>query len=131
VHDSRSWLRDEADLAALSPDDLDEIEGVCPWFAITVSTGGTDQATEPGTTRARIWRTSPVPHLAFGFGAHFCLGIQLARLELRVMFEQLFARLPDLTLAEPGPFPRRPSNFISGLESMPVTFTPTGRRPAG
>ena len=38
---------------------------------------------------------APNPHLAFGFGAHFCLGNQLARLELRVMFEQLFARLPD------------------------------------
>jgi cholest-4-en-3-one 26-monooxygenase len=69
----------------------------------------------------------PNPHLAFGFGAHFCLGNQLARLELRVMFEQLFARLPDLALAAPGPLPRRASNFISGLESMPVTFTPAGR----
>jgi cholest-4-en-3-one 26-monooxygenase len=68
----------------------------------------------------------PNPHLAFGFGAHFCLGNQLARLELRVMFEQLFTRLPDLALARPGPLPRRPSNFISGLESMPVTFTPSG-----
>lgn len=67
------------------------------------------------------------PHLAFGFGAHFCLGNQLARLELRVMFEQLFERLPDLALAGPGPLPHRPSNFISGLESMPVTFTPTRR----
>jgi cytochrome P450 family 142 subfamily A polypeptide 1 len=67
----------------------------------------------------------PNPHLAFGFGSHFCLGNQLARIELRVMFEQLLARLPDLTLAEPGPFRQRPSNFISGVESMPVTFTPT------
>lgn len=67
------------------------------------------------------------PHLAFGFGAHFCLGNQLARLELRVMFERLFQRLPDLTLAGPGQLPHRPSNFISGLESMPVTFTPTRR----
>jgi cholest-4-en-3-one 26-monooxygenase len=67
------------------------------------------------------------PHLAFGFGAHFCLGNQLARLELRVMFERLFARLPDLALAGPGPLARRPSNFISGLESMPVTFTPASR----
>jgi cytochrome P450 family 142 subfamily A polypeptide 1 len=67
----------------------------------------------------------PNPHLAFGFGAHFCLGNQLARLELRVMFEQLFARLPDLALATRGPLPRRASNFISGLESMPVTFTPS------
>lgn len=67
------------------------------------------------------------PHLAFGFGAHFCLGNQLARLELRVMFEQLFERLPDLAPAGPGPLPHRPSNFISGLESMPVTYTPTSR----
>jgi cytochrome P450 family 142 subfamily A polypeptide 1 len=71
------------------------------------------------------------PHLAFGFGAHFCLGNQLARLELRVMFEQLFERLPDLALAGPGPLPRRRSNFISGLESMPVTFTPAGRIGSG
>jgi cholest-4-en-3-one 26-monooxygenase len=68
------------------------------------------------------------PHLAFGFGAHFCLGNQLARLELRVMFERLFDRLPDLALAAPGPFPHRASNFISGLEEMPVTFTPARGR---
>jgi cytochrome P450 family 142 subfamily A polypeptide 1 len=43
------------------------------------------------------------------------------------MFEQLLARLPDLALAEPGPFTLRPSNFISGVEAMPMTFTP-GRR---
>jgi cytochrome P450 family 142 subfamily A polypeptide 1 len=69
----------------------------------------------------------PNPHLAFGFGSHFCLGNQLARIELRVMFERLFARLPDLRLAEPGPFPTRPSNFISGIETMPVTFSATPR----
>ena len=42
---------------------------------------------------------SPNPHIAFGFGAHFCLGNQLARLEMRVMVERLLARLPDLHLA--------------------------------
>lgn len=67
---------------------------------------------------------SPNPHIAFGFGAHFCLGNQLARLELRVMFERLLRRLPDLALATGGPVPRRESNFISGIESMPVTYTP-------
>lgn len=71
------------------------------------------------------------PHLAFGFGTHFCLGNQLARLELRVMFKQLFDRLPDLALASPGPLRCRSSNFISGLESMPVTFTPARRRAYG
>jgi cytochrome P450 family 142 subfamily A polypeptide 1 len=72
----------------------------------------------------------PNPHLAFGFGTHFCLGNQLARIELRVMFEQLFTRLPDIRLAEPGPFPLRPSNFISGIEQMPVRFTPCERAPS-
>jgi cholest-4-en-3-one 26-monooxygenase len=67
---------------------------------------------------------NPNPHVAFGFGAHFCLGNQLARLELRVMFERLLARLPDLALADDGPFPHRQANFITGIESMPVTFTP-------
>jgi cytochrome P450 family 142 subfamily A polypeptide 1 len=72
-------------------------------------------------------RRDPNPHLAFGFGTHFCLGNQLARLELRVMFEQLLARLPDIRLAEPGPFPLRKANFVSGLERLPVEFTPSPR----
>jgi cholest-4-en-3-one 26-monooxygenase len=65
----------------------------------------------------------PNPHIAFGFGAHFCLGNQLARLELRVVFERLLARLPDLALAAER-FSTRRSNFISGIETMPVTFSP-------
>jgi cytochrome P450 family 142 subfamily A polypeptide 1 len=73
-------------------------------------------------------RRDPNPHLAFGQGAHFCLGNQLARLELTVMFERLLDRLPDLRLAHPGPFPKRPSNFVCGLESLPVEFTPAPRR---
>ena len=69
---------------------------------------------------------SPNPHVAFGFGAHFCLGNQLARLELRVMVERVLARLPDLRLAvERGALPRREANFISGIEEMPVAFTPS------
>ena len=69
---------------------------------------------------------SPNPHMAFGFGAHFCLGNQLARLELRIMVERALARLPDLHLAvDRGALPRRPANFISGIEEMPVEFTPT------
>ncbi len=64
--------------------------------------------------------------MAFGFGAHFCLGNQLARLELRVMVERVLARLPDLRLAtERSALPRREANFISGIEEMPVAFTPS------
>ncbi len=69
---------------------------------------------------------SPNPHMAFGFGAHFCLGNQLARLELRVMVERVLARMPDLRLAvERAALERREANFISGIEQMPVAFTPT------
>ena len=65
----------------------------------------------------------PNDHVAFGgYGAHFCMGAPLARLELRVMFEELLRRLPDLELADDAPLPRRSSNFITGIEAMPVVF---------
>lgn len=68
---------------------------------------------------------SPNPHLAFGFGTHFCLGNQLARLELATMLRAILRRLPDLRLADDAVLPLRPANFVSGLEAMPVVFTPT------
>jgi cytochrome P450 family 142 subfamily A polypeptide 1 len=74
--------------------------------------------------RFDVGRT-PNDHVAFGFGTHFCLGNSLARLELKVMFEELLDRLPDLELVgseEPG---YRAANFVSGYEHMPVRFTPT------
>ena len=92
----------------------------------------------------------PNDHVAFGFGAHFCLGNSLARLEMRVMFDRLLERLPDLHLdlgslsqarapastvgeaavlaAAADALPRREATFISGLESMPVAFSPTAPR---
>jgi cholest-4-en-3-one 26-monooxygenase len=70
---------------------------------------------------------NPNNHLAFGFGTHFCMGNQLARLELKIMLERVLQRLPDLRLADENMLPLRPANFVSGLESMPVVFTPTAR----
>ncbi len=67
---------------------------------------------------------SPNDHVAFGFGTHFCLGNQLARLELRVMFERLLERMPDMAFAEGDDLPLRQANFVSGIERMPVVFTP-------
>jgi cytochrome P450 family 142 subfamily A polypeptide 1 len=66
----------------------------------------------------------PNDHVAFGHGVHFCLGASLARLELRIMFETLLERLPDLELATDEPLRLRPSNFIVGIEEMPVVFMP-------
>lgn len=70
-------------------------------------------------------RRDPNSHLAFGFGTHFCLGNQLARLELSLMTGRVLERLPDLRLASDERLPLRPANFVSGLESMPVVFTPS------
>jgi cytochrome P450 family 142 subfamily A polypeptide 1 len=67
----------------------------------------------------------PNPHVAFGGrGAHHCLGSALARLELRVMFEELLRRFAELELATSEPPPLRPANFVVGIESLPVRFAP-------
>ncbi len=63
-------------------------------------------------------------HIAFGFGTHFCLGASLARLEIRLMFEELLRRLPDMRIAE-GTTPNRvPGAFVRGVENLHVDFTP-------
>lgn len=62
-------------------------------------------------------------HTAFGGGGrHFCLGANLARLELRIVFEEVLGRMRDLELA--GPIERIPANWAHGLFRMPVRFTP-------
>jgi cytochrome P450 family 142 subfamily A polypeptide 1 len=82
-----------------------------------------DESAFPRANEFHVDR-EPNDHVAFGHGVHFCLGASLARLELRVMFETLLARLPDLTLESDAPLRLRPSNFIVGIEEMPVVFTP-------
>jgi cytochrome P450 len=74
-------------------------------------------------------RRTPNDHLSFGGGGHFCLGASLSRLETRVAFEELLRRLPDLELA--GPVVRVRSNWILGVKSMPVRFTPTAASRTG
>jgi cytochrome P450 len=64
----------------------------------------------------------PNPQLAFGYGPHYCLGANLARAEIRVMFEELFRRLPDIEVS--GPAERLRSTTVSSIKSLPVRFTP-------
>jgi cholest-4-en-3-one 26-monooxygenase len=72
---------------------------------------------------------NPNPHMAFGAGGpHFCLGANLARMEIRVMFEHLLDRMPDLELS--GEVQRLQSAFISGVKHIPISF-PTGPRVTG
>jgi cytochrome P450 len=69
---------------------------------------------------------TPNDHLAFGNGQHMCLGANLARVELRCIFEELLRRLPDLELD--GQPERLRSNFLNGIKSMKVRFTPERAR---
>ncbi|KQY02397.1 cytochrome [Mycobacterium sp. Root135] len=63
---------------------------------------------------------SPNPHLGFGQGVHYCLGAHLARLELRVLFEELLARFASVSLAGPVEWTR--SNRHTGIRALPARF---------
>jgi cytochrome P450 len=72
-------------------------------------------------------RRAPNPHLTFGGGGpHFCLGAHLARLELRVLFEELFQQLPDITVSGAPIYMH--SMFFNGVKALPCAFTPRPRR---
>lgn len=71
-------------------------------------------------------RRSPNPHLSFGLGSHFCLGANLARLEIRLMFDHLLDRVERV---EPtGPVERTRSNKHAGYRHVPVALTARGGR---
>lgn len=68
-------------------------------------------------------RREPNEHLGFGGGGpHFCLGAHLARREIKVVFEELFRRLPDIEVTGEPAYLR--SNFIHGIKRMRASFTP-------
>ena len=62
-------------------------------------------------------------HLAFGIGSHFCLGANLARMEMRVAFEEVLRRLPDMEYSDGGPR-LKPSALVRSCMEMRVRFTP-------
>jgi cytochrome P450 family 142 subfamily A polypeptide 1 len=69
---------------------------------------------------------NPNPHLAFGIGTHFCLGANLARLEVKTVFQELFRRLPDITVPEGAHRTRAENSLVIALQRLPAVFTPQG-----
>jgi cytochrome P450 family 142 subfamily A polypeptide 1 len=63
-------------------------------------------------------------HVAFGFGTHFCLGAHLARLEIRVMFEELLRRTPAWDLVDPSEPTIVPATFARGFDRVRIRFAP-------
>jgi cytochrome P450 len=80
-----------------------------------------DERAFPDPYRFDITRT-PNDHLAFGQGPHMCLGAHFGRMQMRIFFTQLLARLPELELD--GPPVRLKSNFINGVSHLPVRWHP-------
>jgi cytochrome P450 family 142 subfamily A polypeptide 1 len=69
----------------------------------------------------------PNPHLGFGIGTHYCLGANLARAEITVVFEELFGRLRDIQAVDPHALDRGNSTLVLALNSLPAVFTPESR----
>jgi cholest-4-en-3-one 26-monooxygenase len=101
---------------------------ICEGDKLTIWYGSAnrDEDVFPEPQRFDVGRI-PNEHLAFGIGHHFCLGANLARLEIQILFEELLRRLPDLELA--GPVERLRSNFINGIKHMPVRWRVPPRFP--
>jgi len=70
----------------------------------------------------------PNPHLAFGQGTHYCLGANLARNEIKVVFEELFKRLSDIRAADPTTLSRGDSTLVLSINRLPAIFTPESQR---
>jgi cytochrome P450 len=93
---------------------IEQGDKVVVWFV----SGNYDEEVFPNAERFDVGR-DPNPHMAFGSGGpHVCLGAHLARLEVRVMFEEMVPRLKSLEIT--GPIERLRSNFINGVKHMPV-----------
>jgi methyl-branched lipid omega-hydroxylase len=113
IHFRRTVTRD----TALAGQPIRAGEKVVMWYC----SGNRDEAVFPDPFRFDLLRT-PNEHVGFGGpGPHHCLGANLARREIRVLFRELFRRLPDLEIT--GPPDRLRSNFIHGIKHMPCAWS--------
>lgn len=89
------------------------------WLFLSYPSGNRDEAVFDDPFAFKVDRT-PNKHVAFGYGAHICLGQHLARMEMRVLWEELLARLDSVELD--GPPTRMTANFVCGPKSVPIRF---------
>ncbi len=113
-HFRRTATRD----TVLNGQEIKEGDKVVMWFA----SGNRDEEVFPDPYTLDVTRAN-VDHMTFGKGSpHLCLGNNLARMEIRLMFEELIPRLADIELA--GDVRRVRSNFVNGIKAFPVKITP-------
>ena len=117
IHFRRTATRD----TELSGQKIQAGEKVVLWY----NSANRDEAVFADPYRFDVTRT-PNEHVGFGGpGPHHCLGANLARREMRVMFREILSRLPDLAITGPPEYLR--SNFIHGIKRMPCEFKVGGR----
>jgi cytochrome P450 len=89
------------------------------WLFLSYPSGNRDEEVFDEPDAFRVER-KPNKHLAFGYGAHVCLGQHLAKMEMRILFEELFSRLQSLELnGEPK---RSAATFVGGPKSLPIRY---------
>lgn len=103
-----------------------ELSGVAlaegDYLVMLYASGNRDEAAfGPTAGRFDLAREATTPNLAFGFGEHFCLGAALARMEARVLFEELGRR--RATYEQAGEAVYLPSSLVRGPDSVPFVFT--------
>jgi cytochrome P450 len=91
---------------------------------VMYASGNRDDAQFPGADRFDLRRANAKTHLAFGQGIHFCIGAALARLEARLAFEILLARMKKIRLAAGNDFAHTPSFILRGLKALRLEFDP-------
>lgn len=89
------------------------------WIMLCYASGNRDEDVFPHADTFDIDRT-PNKQLAFGMGAHLCLGQHLARLEMRILYEELLPRLKSVKLAGDPRYTE--SWFVNGLKTLPIEF---------
>jgi hypothetical protein len=89
------------------------------WLMLCYASGNRDEAVFEDADTFRADR-SPNRQLAFGYGAHLCLGQHLAKMEMRILFEELLPRLESVELA--GRPRMSEAVFVNGLKSLPIRF---------
>lgn len=92
------------------------------WVLLMYSSANRDETVFDDPDRFDLTRQHN-NHVSFGFGTHFCLGSSLARLEIRVMFEEILERWSSFSLLDDDPPRRVPGAFVRGIERLPVRFT--------
>jgi pentalenolactone synthase len=90
---------------------------------LSIGAANRDEATFPDSERLDLGRDHLNSHVGFGFGARYCIGAVLARMELTAVFERLFQRIPTLRLAVPARELRwRRDMLTGGYQEVPVTW---------